>query len=164
MGSDEQRQAVEQMTELLADLGAQLAEVLPAGAAEVEDVRLQLGRVRLQEVLPAAGGRMLDLPALLGLLDWAGHLVLRFGAPARDQSAAAGQAAVRRQLASAGTDPAAVAAVAVRGLRLLAAQLKLLRLDAGERAGLLLSRAACVACRGLLLGMAGMARTQCAAC
>lgn len=134
MGSDEgeQRQAVEQVTELLADLGAQLAEVLPAGAAEVEEVRLQLGCVRLQEVLPAAGGRMLDLPALLGLLDWAGHLVLRFGAPARDQSAAAGQAAVRRQLASAGADPAAVAAVAVRGLRLLAAQLKLLRLDAGE--------------------------------
>lgn len=78
---------------------------------------------------------MLDLPSLLALLEWAGHLVTRFGAPARDATAAAGQAAVHRQLASAGADPVALAAVAVRGLRLLATQLKLLRLDAGESAG-----------------------------
>ncbi len=123
------------MIALLADLGTQLSEVLPASAHEVEEVRLRLDPARLQEVLPASGGRMLDLPSLLALLEWAGHLVTRFGAPARDATAAAGQAAVHRQLASAGADPVALAAVAVRGLRLLATQLKLLRLDAGESAG-----------------------------
>ena len=133
-------QAVEQVVALLADLGTQLAEVLPAGSSDAEEVRLRLDRAQLKEVLPAAGGRMLDLPALLALLDWAGHLVTRFGAPARDAAAAASQAAVRRDLATAGGDPAAVTAVAVRGLRLLATQLKLLRLDAGE----LSSGAACL--------------------
>lgn len=128
----DQVQAVEQVVALLADLGTQLAEVLPAGSSDAEEVRLRLDRAQLKEVLPAAGGRMLDLPALLALLDWAGHLVTRFGAPARDAGAAASQAAVRHNLASAGGDPAAVTAVAVRGLRLLATQLKLLRLDAGE--------------------------------
>lgn len=136
-GSDTatQQQAVEQVVALLADVGSQLAEVLPAGASEAEDVRTRLERAQLLQVLSTGGSQALDLPALLALLDWSATLVAHFGAPARDAAAAAGQAAMHRQLAAAGSDTAAVASLGVRGLRLLATQLKLLRLDAGDGGG-----------------------------
>ena len=125
--------AVETVAALLADLGAQLAAVLPSSGGEAGEVAARLDRQRLSEELrPPAEGQPIDYAALLGLLDWSAQLLARYGAPARDAAAAAGQAAVRQQLTAAGGQPAATAAAAVRALRLLSVQLKTLRVDVGE--------------------------------
>jgi hypothetical protein len=123
---------------LLADLGAQLAEVLPPDSPEGGEVAARLDRGGLVESLGGGSGGT-DVPALLGLLEWAGGLVTRLGAPARDAAAAAAAAAVRGQLAAGSGEAAATAAAATRALRLLSVQLKLLRLDTGEPLALVLS-------------------------
>lgn len=125
--------AVQQVAGVLADLGSQLREVLPAGAGEAgAEAAARLDRQRLLEELAAPGGAGVNLPALLGLLEWSAALLARWGAPARDAAAATAQAAVRQQLAAAGNDAAAAAAAATRALRLLCVQLRMLRLDAAN--------------------------------
>lgn len=124
--------AVEQVSGLLGELGAQLAEVLPGGSAAAQEVGQKLdSRQLLSELLlPSRDG--LNVPALFGLLEWCAGLLARYGAPARDTTAAAGQKAVRAQLAAAGGDVCMAGAAAVRALRLLAVQLKMLRVDAAN--------------------------------
>jgi hypothetical protein len=117
---------------LLAGLGVQLGEVLPPGSSEAQEVARLDQATLLQALLPGSGTGTLDVPALLSLLDWSAGLLARLGAPARDAAAAHAQAVVRGQLAAAGGEGSGVAAAAVRALRLLSVQLKLLRLDAGE--------------------------------
>lgn len=124
--------AVAEAAALLAELGGQLREVLPASSIEVAEVAERLDQHLLLQELLTSGGGAISTTALFGLLDWSAGLLARFGAPAREAAAAAAQAAVRQQLAAADGDAAATAAVAVRALRLLALQLKLLRMDTGE--------------------------------
>lgn len=131
-GADNAQAGATQIVDLLAELGGQLAGMLPEGAAD--EVAARLGSAGLSlTLLPASGAGGLDLPALLSLLEWCGGMLARHGAPARDAAAAAGQAAVRRRLAAAAGDAGATAAAAVDALRLLAVQLKMLRVDAGAQ-------------------------------
>lgn len=125
--------AVEQAAALLGELGGQLAEVLPAGASEAAELAARLDPQRLAaDLAPPSAAHPINLPALLGLLEWSAALLARLGAPARGAAAAEGQDAVRRQLGAAGSDPAAAAAAAARALWLLSVQLKVLRADVGE--------------------------------
>ncbi|KAL4439722.1 hypothetical protein ABPG75_002723 [Micractinium tetrahymenae] len=121
----------EQVVGLLTELGGQLAGVLPDSAAHEVAARLDSAALT-RELLPAGGGAGLDMPALFGLLEWCGGLLARYGAPARDEAAAAGQAALRQQVAAAAGEAGATGAAAVRALRLLSVQLKMLRVDAAN--------------------------------
>ncbi|PSC74446.1 T-complex 11 [Micractinium conductrix] len=127
--SGEAPAAASQVAALLAELGGQLAEVLPSGAAA--EVTAALDAQALSHSLLAPGGG-LDAPVLLRLLEWCGSLVAMHGAPARDADATAAQKLVRQQLAVAAGNVSATAAVATRALRLLTIQLKLLRADAAN--------------------------------
>ena len=130
-GSSQGPAAVEEVAALLAELGSQFSEMLPASSSEAAEVAERLDRhLLLQELLTSGGG--INSAALFGLLDWSADLLARFGAPARDAAAAAAQAAVRQQLAGAAGDGNATAAAAMRALRLLTTQLKMLRMDTGE--------------------------------
>ncbi len=129
-GAGDAGSAAEQIAGLLAELGGQLAGVLPNSAAQEVAARLDSGHLT-RELLAGGSGASLDLPAVFGLLDWCGGLLARYGAPARDAAATAGQAMVRQRLAAAAGDAAATGAVAVCALRVLTVQLKMLRMDAG---------------------------------
>ena len=135
-------EAARQVAALLVDLGAQLAEVLPAeGAAAAELLRRLDADALLRTLLPGEGQQRqqqqqqqgqqamaLDAAALFDLLDWSARTLRDLGAPAREAAAAAAHEAVRAQLAAAG-DGAGAARAAARALRLLAVQLKQLRVD-----------------------------------
>jgi hypothetical protein len=130
-GSSQGPSTVEEVAALLSELGCQFGEVLAASSSEASEVAERLDRhLLLQELLTSGGA--INTAALFGLLDWTSDLLARFGAPARDAAAAAAQAAVRQQLAGAAGDPTVTAAAAVRALRLLTIQLKMLRMDTGE--------------------------------
>eukprot|EP00887_Chlorella_sp_A99_P001730 scaffold8.g1730.t1 len=117
---------------LLGELGAQLAEVLPAGSQVAQEIGVRLDPAELATALVPAGGPAAAAPALHALLDWAGGLLRALGAPAREGGAAAAAAALRAELGAARGAPARAGAGAARALRLLAAQLRLLRLDAAN--------------------------------
>ena len=150
--SGEAPAAASQVAALLAELGGQLAEVLPSGAAA--EVTAALDAQALSHSLLAPGGG-LDAPVLLRLLEWCGSLVAMHGAPARDADATAAQKLVRQQLAVAAGNVSATAAVATRALRLLTIQLKLLRADAGEggRVWIIGSSKALLVCAACILCM-----------
>ena len=76
----------------------------------------------------------IDTNHLLSVLEHTAQLLKDMGAPAREAAAVAAQAAIRAELGSAlqaGDSPALAAAV-VKAVRVLMAQLKMLRLDAAN--------------------------------
>ena len=76
----------------------------------------------------------IDTTHLLSVLEHTAQLLKDMGAPAREAAAVAAQAAIRAELSSAlqaGDSPALAAAV-VKAVRVLLAQLKMLRMDAAN--------------------------------
>lgn len=76
----------------------------------------------------------IDTAHLLSVLEHTAQLLKDMGAPAREAAAVAAHAAIRAELSSAlqaGDSPALAAAV-VKAVRVLMAQLKMLRMDAAN--------------------------------
>lgn len=76
----------------------------------------------------------IDTSHLLSVLDHTAQLLKDMGAPAREAAAVAAQAGIRAELGAAlqAEDKTALAAAVVKAIRVLMAQLKMLRLDAAN--------------------------------
>jgi len=119
---------------VLAAMGLQLLEVVPEGnAGTVSRIRHVFGTASLRARLAGADvGTGDGTTRLLTVLQEAAELLGKMGAPARDQAAATAQAAVHSDLAAAHCDSDATSAAVVKALRLLAAQVALLKIDAAN--------------------------------
>ena len=85
-------------------------------------------------LLQGSGVNGIDTAHLLSVLEHTAQLLKDMGAPAREAAAVAAHAAIRAELTSAlqaGDSPALAAAV-VKAIRVLMAQLKMLRMDAAN--------------------------------
>ena len=76
----------------------------------------------------------IDTNHLMSVLEHTAKLLKDMGAPAREAAAGAAQAAIRAELGSAlqAQDSLALAAAVVKAVRVLMAQLKMLRMDAAN--------------------------------
>ncbi|DBA71287.1 TPA: hypothetical protein ACH3X2_011103 [Trebouxia sp. C0005] len=133
-----QQQVTGQLAGLLAHMGQELMAVLPEQAkAAREQLAAELDEGRLQEALTAhqgAGVNGIDTTHLLSVLEHTAKLLKDMGSPAREASAVAAHSAIRAELGDAlqaGDSPALAAAV-VKAVRVLMAQLKMLRMDAAN--------------------------------
>lgn len=133
-----QQQVTGQLAGLLAHMGQELMTVLPEQATSArEQLAAQLDEGRLQEALTAhqgSGVNGIDTTHLLSVLEHTAQLLKDMGAPAREAAAVAAHAAIRAELSSAlqaGDSPALATAV-VKAIRVLMAQLKMLRMDAAN--------------------------------
>lgn len=85
-------------------------------------------------MVQGSGVNGIDTTHLLSVLEHTAQLLKDMGAPAREAAAVAAHAAIRAELSSAlqaGDSPALAAAV-VKAVRVLMAQLKMLRMDAAN--------------------------------
>ncbi|DBA87711.1 TPA: hypothetical protein ACH3X1_004714 [Trebouxia sp. C0004] len=133
-----QQQVTGQLAGLLAHMGQELMAVLPEQArAAREQLAAELDEGRLQKALTAhqgSGVNGIDTTHLLSVLEHTAKLLKDMGSPAREASAVAAHAVIRAELGNAlqaGDSPALAAAV-VKAVRVLMAQLKMLRMDAAN--------------------------------
>ncbi|KAL0051938.1 hypothetical protein WJX82_004904 [Trebouxia sp. C0006] len=119
----------------LAESGAGVSQQQARAARE--QLAAELDEGRLQEALTAhqgSGVNGIDTTHLLSVLEHTAKLLKDMGSPAREASAVAAHAAIRAELGDAlqaGDSPALAAAV-VKAVRVLMAQLKMLRMDAAN--------------------------------
>lgn len=132
---------------ILAELGSSLCEVLPPQSSLTQEIQSYLNATALERDLSpstttSTTTMMVNLPKLFELLEWSGKLLRDLGAPAREQEALAVHMSVRTRLSSAATALASdsantstatvkeeMANAVVQALRVLAGQLRLLKLD-----------------------------------
>lgn len=120
-----------QAAEILAEMGASLVEVV-SSTNIVEDIQNHLDLEKVKEGLKPIAGQ----PSLIGvnatylydMLEWSAKLLRDLGSPEREKDAFKAHIEVRRQLGEVTTGEQAAEGI-VKALRILAAQLKLLRLD-----------------------------------
>ncbi|KAL0028624.1 hypothetical protein WJX79_006167 [Trebouxia sp. C0005] len=119
----------------LAESGSGMSQQQAKAARE--QLAAELDEGRLQEALTAhqgAGVNGIDTTHLLSVLEHTAKLLKDMGSPAREASAVAAHSAIRAELGDAlqaGDSPALAAAV-VKAVRVLMAQLKMLRMDAAN--------------------------------
>jgi hypothetical protein len=135
---------------ILAELGSSVCEVLPPQSPLTHEIQSYLNATALERDLsppppPSTTMMMVNLPRLFELLEWSARLLRDLGAPAREQEALGVHTRVRTRLSSAATALASnntitntatmkeeMATAVVQALRVLAGQLRLLRLDAAN--------------------------------
>ncbi|KAK9816195.1 hypothetical protein WJX74_000320, partial [Apatococcus lobatus] len=128
----------QQVANLLADLGADLAASLPEGARRhVQELTSQLDRERLLDALTqsqAHGMAGVNTTALFGLLETMARMLRDMGSAAREADSNLVHAELRSRLGLAVSqgDGPGIAAATCRALRVLAAQLRLLKLDSAN--------------------------------
>mmetsp|Transcript_1262 Transcript_1262/g.3629 ORF Transcript_1262/g.3629 Transcript_1262/m.3629 type:complete len:1021 (-) Transcript_1262:324-3386(-) len=132
----EEVNAAERIAALLVELGEEVIKVLPEqgeGAALAAEIRNTFSRDSLLQALSAPGGN--GAASLGQLLGQTANMMERLGSPARSQGNLSGQQLLQAQLADSATGcegAPSTTRVTVRALRLLFAQLKLLKLDAAN--------------------------------
>jgi len=138
---------------ILAELGSSVCEVLPPQSSLTQEIQSYLNATALERDLspppppppstpPSTPTTMMvNLPRLFELLEWSAKLLRDLGAPAREQEALGVHLSVRTRLSSAASALTSndtittnsmkeeMANAVVQALRVLAGQLRLLRLD-----------------------------------